>query len=378
MNYLEYSNVSDGLYAYCRNRGYKGWDLYDGLNSKIFKRSPLYKSSLARLVWIQLFKMLPLNLRGAAFVPKEYNAKGLGLFAAGLIYKGRAGEAEEILTILKDMAHGDAYEMAWGYNFDWQARAFYVPENTPNIVTTVFVAHAFLDYYDNAGDDDALRVADAACQYIYNNCILYEDEERLCFSYIPGEKARVYNASMLGAALLGRVYSYTEDKGYLIKSEKAMRYGIEALNDDFSWPYGELPHHRFVDNFHTGFNLVSLKEWMEYTGKYLFEDELKGAYNYYQKTFFLNNGCPKYYNNALFPIDIHCCAQGIVTFLKLKNYDLDSIEKARNIADWAIYHMLDKKGFFYYQRRRFYMNKISYIRWAQAWMFYALAMLENS
>jgi len=30
--------------------------------------------------------------------------------------------------------------------FDWQARAFFVPVGTPNMVTTVFVANAFLDY----------------------------------------------------------------------------------------------------------------------------------------------------------------------------------------------------------------------------------------
>ncbi|MFK7779187.1 MAG: hypothetical protein QM501_13860 [Gimesia sp.] len=49
---------------------------------------------------------------------------------------------------------------------------------------------------------------------------------------------------------------------------------------------------------------------------------------------------------------------------------------AEKIAQWAIDNMQDKKrGYFYYQKTRFYTNKIPYIRWSQAWMFYALALL---
>jgi hypothetical protein len=40
---------------------------------------------------------------------------------------------------------------SWGYNFDWQARAFYVPVGKQNIVTTVFAANAFLNYVEAKG-----------------------------------------------------------------------------------------------------------------------------------------------------------------------------------------------------------------------------------
>lgn len=43
------------------------------------------------------------------------------------------------------------------------------------------------------------------------------------------------------------------------------------------------------------------------------------------------------------------------------------------IAKWAINNMQDNKGYFYYQKTRWYTNKIPYMRWSQAWMFYALA-----
>jgi hypothetical protein len=50
---------------------------------------------------------------------------------------------------------------------------------------------------------------------------------------------------------------------------------------------------------------------------------------------------------------------------------------ARKIAGWAIANMQDEKGYFYYQKGRWITNKIPYIRWSQAWMFYALSLLSQ-
>ncbi len=265
--------------------------------------------------------------------------------------------------------------ICWGYNFDWQARAFYVPVGKPNMVTTVFVANAFFDYFDATGDPNALDTGIGACGFILNHLIQFEDKNSLCFAYIPGEKARVNNANMLGAALLARAYTYSKCVDYLEKSRKAMAYSIAALNPDYSWPYGELHHHQFVDNFHTGFNLVALKNWIDFTGEKEWEEKLIPAYRYFIDTFWLDDGCPKYYHNSLYPIDIHCSAQGIVTCLQLAEYDERSSDLAIKIANWAIENMQDSKGFFYYQKTRFFTNKIPYLRWSQAWMFNAFSLL---
>jgi hypothetical protein len=48
---------------------------------------------------------------------------------------------------------------------------------------------------------------------------------------------------------------------------------------------------------------------------------------------------------------------------------------AQQIASWAIDNLRDQRGFFYYQRRRFYTLRKPYMRWTQAWMLYALARL---
>ena len=69
-----------GLLSYCESQGFKGWDPYDGLNSRVFKALGLNNVSFLRLAWIQLFKRSPFNIRGLLLVPKGHNPKGIGLF----------------------------------------------------------------------------------------------------------------------------------------------------------------------------------------------------------------------------------------------------------------------------------------------------------
>ena len=121
----------------------------------------------------------------------DFNAKGLALFAIGLILSGKMNEAESILKQLKGMTCSGYSNVSWGYNFDWQARAFYVPVGIPNMVTTVFVANAFLDYlaapqrnslgvpqgkdYTDLRAKRYLKIADGACEFILNELVLFED-----------------------------------------------------------------------------------------------------------------------------------------------------------------------------------------------------------
>jgi hypothetical protein len=361
------------LDAYCARVDYCGWDVFDGLSSRIFEGTPAYRSRLLRLAWIQLFKRSPINLRYLAGIPKGLNPKGLALFASGLMRLGRLEEAGRLLDRLKEVRCAGYEGSSWGYNFPWESRAYYVPAGVPNIVATVFAANAFLDFHQATGDRQALKFGDDACRFILSHLVLFERESTLCFGYIPGENAIVHNANMLGAALLGRVFSINGNESYYSKSKKAISYGLSALNKDYLWPYGERSHHGFIDNFHTGYNLVSLASWSRNTGDRQWEPDLKRAYRTYLDTFWLDDGCPKYYHNSLFPIDTHCSAQGIITLLNLLEYDDRSKGLLEKVLAWVLSNMQDERGYFYYQKSRYYTNRIAYIRWAQAWMFYALA-----
>ena len=78
-------------------------------------------------------------------------------------------------------------------------------------------------------------------------------------------------------------------------------------------------------------------------------------------------------------IDIHSPAQLILTLFRLG--ELKNNQKlVERVVNWTIYKMQSPKGYFYYQKRKYLSSKIPYIRWAQAWMFYALSfylLFEN-
>jgi len=368
------------LENYIKKEGFKGWDPYDGLNSKVFQTLPIKKSRFFRLAWIQLFKRSPINLRKLFLVPKGYNSKALGLFLAGECKSYRRTKSEDskkridffIEKILELKSSGYSGS-CWGYNFDWQARAFFQPKGTPTVVATSFIANALLDAYDLFKYDVLLNEARSACNFVLKDLNRTEiSEGTFCFSYSPLDNSQVYNASLLGSRLLSRVYSYTGEEILKDEALKSVQYCINAQNTDGSWSYGTLPYHQWIDNFHTGYNLECISDYQKYAKDDQFQQQLALGLNYYINTFFKKDGVPKYYNNKTYPIDIHASAQLIATL-----YRLDELTEHKELVDrvlnWTFDNMYDSKGYFYFQKKKYFTSKIPYMRWAQAWMYYALA-----
>jgi hypothetical protein len=144
---------------------------------------------------------------------------------------------------------------------------------------------------------------------------------------------------------------------------------------DGSWLYGTEPKQAWIDNFHTAYVLFSLKRIIDTTRKNEFQQALERGYRYWKNTFFLADGWPKYYDHDLYPADAHAAASAIVTFLECRELDNEALSLAQKVANWTIQNLRDSRGFFYYQRRRFYTVRKPYMRWTQAWMLYALSRL---
>lgn len=377
----EFTESLNRLRIYCETEKFKGYDPYDGLNSSLFQAIPgLSKSRIARLAWIQFFKRSPINLRPITGVKKEYNPKAMGLFLASycLLYRTEAKQEylDKINFFIENInsSVSKGYSGAcWGYNFDWQARAFFQPKGTPTVVASVFIANALLDAYEITKQDTLLKTARSTCDFILKNLNrTYDDKSNFAFSYSPLDKSVVFNASLLGSRLLSRVYSFTNEKELVEAAKRSVAYCCSYQRTDGSWGYGTLPFHQWVDNFHTGYNLECISDYMKYTGDNVYLDNVKQGLNYYVNTFFTNEGVPKYYNNSVYPIDVHAPAQMVVTLAKLGRFH-EHRELMDRVLHWTIKNMQSKKGFFYYQINKFFSSKIPYMRWAQAWMFYALS-----
>ena len=105
-------------------------------------------------------------------IPKSRNAKGIALVILGLIEDFKRTKEDYYLEnakILVDWLLANTCDKikwkynCWGYNFEWQAKAFNVPLGTPNIVTTYFVSLAIYKFglliKDNNVQEEALNSA---------------------------------------------------------------------------------------------------------------------------------------------------------------------------------------------------------------------------
>lgn len=354
---------------------YRGMDIFDGLNSLVYKKTPLNNNRYFRLAWIQFFKKSPINLRKLFLVPISRNPKGISLIMRGYLNLYKLDQnncyiekVEELANILLCLQSKRSYK-CWGYDFLWEARAFSVPAYKPNMIVSSFVAQSFLDYYDLTKEIEWLQVGIDVGEFIKRELVVYEDDSKLCFGYIPTESTRVHNANLMGARLFARLFFLTQNNDYFTLAKKSIKYSVKAQRNDGAWVYGENKHHQWVDNFHTGYNLVSLYDYQKFTGDDTYKISIKKGLQYHLANHFTQGLMPKAFDNKLYPIDIHNFSQGILTFQKFGLF-----EKADQLVSIAIDQMYDRKmEYFYYQKHPLYINKINYLRWSQAWMFYALS-----
>ncbi len=305
------------LHEFCAARQWRGDDPYDGLNSPLARLLP---GRWARQAWTQLHRRSPVNLRRLCGIRPTLNAKAVALFAMG------SGDPK-LLELLRSLRNPDG---GWGYPFPWQSRAFYAPAGTSNLICTAFAARALRCDVTAFVEKHLLRDG--------------------WITYIPGADTQVHNINLIGAALLGR--------------RDCAEFSVRRQRPDGSWWYGEAANQRWIDNFHTGFCLTALQELGG------FEEATRRGYEYWDRTFWRADGEPLYYHNRRWPVDVHCCAQGILTYVAFGDR-----AKANRVAQWTADNLWDARGFFWHQRTRWGTNRICYMRWAQAWMYAALAKL---
>lgn len=304
----------------------------------------------------------------------------------------------------------------WGYSFPWQGRLVLAPRGEANLVCTVFVANALLDLYEaqlcqqetvnrkpetgnrlypstadrqvttvnrepfltvncQLSADNLLNIASSSADYLLNE-LFWSKGNNAGFSYpIPSNQSRVHNANFLAAALLCRIYKNTGEEKYIEPALTAARYSATMQHPDGGWDYGEDQTQRWIDNFHTGYNLDALRTISNCLNTDEFKPNIQRGFVFYRNHFFCDDGAPKYFHNKTYPIDIHSVAQSIITLMELRDLDQSNVEFAHCVFKWAIASMWDERGYFYYQVTPYYKNKIPYMRWSQAWMLLALVTL---
>jgi hypothetical protein len=375
-------SAAQKLLAYCEARNWAGHDPYDALNSRLFEVLPFLDAKWPRLILTQALKRSPVDIRGLALIPKTQNSKALALFARAILKLRTLEPAERnrlleaLLERLVALRSPNVPYWCWGYSFAWQTRTIVVPRGAPNLVCTTFVAGALLDLYEERHDPRLLAMAASAAHYILDELYWSEGESLASFSYpLRSLRSQTHNANFLAAALLCRVYRHTGEERLVAPALTVARCSVAKQEADGSWYYGEGSSQRWIDNFHTGYNLCALQSIARDLDTTEFDASIERGYEFYRAHFFREDGAPRYFHNQPYPIDIHCVAQSLITLVAFRDLDPGGLAQAQAVFDWAMRHMWDSRGFFYYRVLRSCTIRTSYMRWSQAWMLLALATL---
>lgn len=358
---------------------YRAYEPFDGLSSPLGRLTRC--SALLDRLLQQVGRQSPINVRPLLGIKPLPSTKGRGYMAAGYLtlyrltgqpeYRRKAVRCLEWL-----MAHKSPkfQQHSWANHFDYASRGGRYSRDESIIVWSALVGQAFLDAFEILGDRRFLDVAESVCRWI-----LALPKERThsgtCLSYHMLEQNSVHNANMLGAAMLARTWRHSRKAEYVDMASAAMDYSCSRQRPDGSWWYGEAAMYHWIDNFHTGYNLDSLKCYIESTGDLRFAPQLDLGFHYFKTNFFEASGRPKYYHSRPYPIDIQCASQAIETLTKFSDYGADVLPTAITVALWTIEQMQDATGYFYYRRYPMLVARIPMFHWGQATMFHALALL---
>ena len=373
---------ADSVARWVEDRNYKGYDPGDGLTSWL--RQLAFGNLLGERILQQFIWKFPVNVRPLIGVRPLESTKGRGFMAWGYLFMHRAtGHAHykeraiECLKWLDQEKERTAVGHCWGNHFDFSTRSGCMIAHTPTIVWSGLIGQAFLDAYEFLGETHFLDIAQSICRWILK--LPREVTDRgSCLSYTSVGQSSVHNANFIGAALLARTWAHRPLDEYMDVATSAVKYSCDRQRADGSWWYGEDLKYRWIDGFHTAYNLDSLKRFAGYSGNASFTGSLSLGYQYFKKSFFCEEGCPKYYHNRVYPVDIQCAAQAIDTFCLFRAHDNTALEQANKVAYWTISNMRNPNGSFYYRKYPFLVAKTPYFHWGQSTMFKALAHLFAS
>jgi hypothetical protein len=273
----------------------------------------------------------------------------------------------------------------WSHGYPYKIKDVAVEIDTPNLVTTYFVAEAFwyyLKYYD-------FKYISIYNQ-IVNNCLstfpAKPFKNYICFMYTPESTYFVHNANLMMLEMLSKNAALQKVDIPSI-AERALLFSLTDFESTGAFPYagGQDPN-LSEDNYHTGYVLRSLMEIM-ITGIFpKYRDRIdacisNGIHRYLK--YFVKDGYIVRDKN--FTINSHSLAEAILIHKKFKAYMNNSQISQLKEA------IINTKEFLWTKSNKFFANA-SYpiihgklyvtdltdmLRWSQAWMARSLSEIES-
>jgi hypothetical protein len=373
-----------------KSYGFVSYDQFDFWGSKIgiFGKLTFLKNKILGTPIVIPLQILESFLPHARFLfaRKKRFAIGDAHFALGFINLFRYFGDPEYLDIAKNilspiLASATETEsgIGWGYPYIWVTEKAIYPATTPFVTVTPYCFYALLEMYQITHEEKYLSAAKSAARFAaYDLNEKKTSDFEISASYSPIDTNSVINANSYRAALLLKAGDLFDVLEYKEKAELNIRYVISNQNEDGSWFYS--PDSLFIDNFHTCFVLKNLyKSYLVCKDATILQSIRKG-YKYYRRFLFRSDNTPIHFARARYPkfrkIEMYDYAEGISLGVLLKNDVKGALTFAEQLAEDLINKFQLDEGYFITRISTFgTRNKIPYLRWPQAQIFYALTNL---
>lgn len=356
---------------------YKGLDPYDGLQSPMFRLPILRSNHTLRFLAQQSIKRSPINLRPLLGIPKGENPVTLGLVIQSHVGLRQAGlldnftHTRTLIERLKTLRSPGYAFSCWGYDFPWAAKHAEIPAFGPTIVATGIIANALFLYYKETGCTQSAELVIESCDFVTKALNRTEVKSGgFVFSYSPFDHESVLNASMKAVRLLSQGHCLKKEGSYLELAKSALKPILAIQRPDGSWPYSLRKQGAWSDNYHTGYVLDCLHEYVTRSGDESPKTSIEKGLFYYLKHFIDGSGRPNFYDNRPGPVDCTAGGQTLLTLSRFGQYG-----KARQVASWMIMNMQDDSGYFKYRKTSCSSNTTNYMRWSNAWMLAGLSAI---
>lgn len=367
------------------NHGVSGWDIYDGLNSRLTQK---LKNDILKIGFIQFNKYSPINFRNCLKIERGVDLKGLAIISYAKILLYNITQNKLYLNQyyeINDYLFQKSLISKVGYH-SWSSH--YFPYTTlggsniyneiADIIITSRMLIQIVGGYKSVKSPYFMENSINISKFLIEKLYVINDDGGY-FKYYDNRNndVIVYNASAHALEALSELLSIYPSQEILTILQSTADYLLNNQKDDGSWNYSYDPITKKIDrqlDFHQGYMLDGLLAFLPYAHnkEAIYNAIIDGA-GFYKNKLFRKDGRSFFRYPISYPIDIHNQAQGIITFSKLGAINNEYAQFAKTILDWTIENMQDPTGYYYYQKWPFITNKIPYMRWSEAWMMVALS-----
>jgi hypothetical protein len=367
------------LQKYMEQEKFRGFDPYDGLKSPLFKLPLLKTNKKIRFAFQQVIKRSSINLRSLFGIKKGKNPVTLGLSIQAYAYLTEIypekkahylKQIDELLVDLENLASKGFSGICWGYDFDWEARYATIKADEPTVVATGIITNALFECWQITGNKKCADFVVSSSNFVLHDLkrTYLQETDLFCFSYSSLDSQTVLNASMKGVRVLAQTNFITKDESLKPIAKNAVLFVLKQQQKNGSFAYSDKREN--IDNYHTGYVLDCLEAYQALFQDKEFEENINRGLAFYKQNFFTDDNAPKFYNSEFYPIDCTAAGQSLLTLTRFENLVL-----SKNVALFTVNNMQDSKGFFYFRKYKNTLNKTSFMRWSNAWMFVGLSYL---